>query len=446
MSPTTHSHVRFGSLLCWWLLLAAAALAGQWLLHGQTVRLYAELLPRAGITIEGGLPQLLRAGEAPRTHMVPQRETVYDPPTVGVLHLDEQTCAAQFAALPLGAQDLAVLLHKLQGMGVGSIALSSPLVWQQQPGDMAREMFCRVMAGFEHSAVGLRGRTAAQADFTPLMLREAAIPAEQVEGDTSGLPAANSPLPNSLAEVPDALDLCWAPDWLQGEPLTQKPSGVENLSVPLLMRWNGETIPTLPFRLALAMRGLHPADVRVRAGQDISFGGRTLPLDEHGRVRLLAPQIRALSPAEVLGSSSASALSCLLLEQPAAGQEAPQRAERVAATLSMLAAAPREVLTQREEPLGLPILHELPALREPKTLVGAALGLFLLLLVLPLLPLWLRLPMLAALPALLLWQAWELLTQAVWLPLAPLLLLWLLLLPALAALRPVEKGLFGRRR
>ena len=94
------------------------------------------------------------------------------------------------------------------------MGLSSPLIWPGEQGDMVREMLCRVLAGFPHSAVGLRGRTAAQPDFTPAMLRNASIPQENIEGDPSGLPIANRALPNVLTETPDALAFVWAPDWL----------------------------------------------------------------------------------------------------------------------------------------------------------------------------------------------------------------------------------------
>lgn len=438
------------------LLFWTAALACVWALaihaaHPLTARLYHEAEHRLLHAPAEQESQLVRAGEQPVLAEVVTTETVFDTPMVGMVDLNDEACADCFAALPLGPQDLAVLLNKLREGGAETVGISSALTWQQGAGDMAREMLCHVIGSFPHSAVGLRGRTAAQADFTPIVLRDSAIPAEQVQGDPTGLPIANKPLPNGLTDTPDSLNITWSPDYLQDEPLTHKPSAVEDLSFPLLVRWNGEAIPTLPFRLALAARGLTPADVTVKLGESVSYGGMTLPLDEHGRVRLTGAQVMNLPLASVVSGEAVQRglgkRAIVMLEQPAAGEKGtPLRLDRLARTLSRLAATPRQVEHRRMEPVGGHVLYEATWLHGAKAYGIAAALLFLGLWLLPLMPAFLRALIVLALPAAALWQAWALLPQAQWLPLAPIGLCWVLLLIALRCLRPIEKGVFGRRR
>lgn len=452
MAQTTHNKVRVTALLLW-----AATLAGAWLLcqslcHPLSEELYTAAVHRLRHQAADIRPQLLHAGEPPLMHDVTTTETVYDTPVVGMVDLNDDACAQCFAALPLGPQDLAVLLNKLQQGGAETIGISSALTWQQGAGDMAREMLCRVIGNCPHSAVGLRGRTAAQADFTPLVLRDSAIPADNVSGDPTGLPIANKPLPNGLTETPDSLAITWAPDWLQDEPLTHKPSAVENLSFPLLVRWNGEAIPTLPFRLALAARGLTPADVKVKLGESISYGGMTLPLDEHGRVRLDGAQVMNLPLDSVVSGEAVSRglgkRAIVMLEQPAAGEKGtPLRLDRLARTLSRLAAQPRDIVHKHAEPVGGLVLTAPAALSRPLYLACGGVALLLSLWLLPLMPAGLRhFLAVLALPAGVLWQAWALLPQGQWLPLGPAAACWLLFLLALRCLRPIKKGVFGHSR
>lgn len=451
MDPTTHHHVKGTALLFWTAALAGAWVLTQSVLHPLTTELYTraehELL-HAPAEVQ---PQLVRHGEEPQMHDVTTAETVYETPTVGMVDLNDDACAECFAALPLGPQDLAVLLNKLRQGGAETVGISSALTWQQGAGDMAREMLCHVIGSFKQSAVGLRGRTAAQADFTPIVLRHSAIPAENTEGDPTGLPMANKPLPNGLTDTPDSLNIAWAPDYLQDEPLTHKPSAVEDLSFPLVVRWNGEIIPTLPFRLALASRGLTPQDVHLKLGESVSFGGMNLPLDEHGRVRLTDAKVMNLPLSSVVSGEAVprglGEHALVMLEQPAAGDKGiPLRLERLARTLSRLAAVPRQVTHTHAEPVGGKVLQEAPFLHDRKIHIIGGITLFLMLWLLPLMPAVLRFLIILGLPCALLWQAWVLLAQGLWLPLAPAALCWLLFLPALYNLRPISKGVFGRRR
>lgn len=433
-------------VLFWTGLIAAVWFIGRIFLPDN--RFYDYVNGLHGITPKNGDHiQLVPAGKEIQmeSYTVEHRELIC--PTVGMVELNNASCAASFAALPLGPQDMAVLLNRLKQAGVQDIALSSPLTWQQETGDMAREMFCRVMQSFPHAVAGLRGRTAAQPDFTPLELRQSAIPAENVQGDARGLPIANRPLPNSLTATPDSLAVVWAPDWLQDEPHTHKPSAVEKMSFPLLVRWNGETIPTLPFRLALMRLGLKPEDVQVKLGESITYGGITRQLDRHGRTRIEEAKVISLPLSDVVsGNNIRETLgenSCVVMEEPAPKQDTPRRLERLALTVSQLAGTEKITYETAQRIVGGHALQEHVLLSGWKQYSIAIVSLLLILFILPRFHGLLRWPILLSIPAWLLWEAWQVCTVT-WVPISTLLSCWLLFLIAVCVLKPTKKGLFDR--
>jgi hypothetical protein len=137
----------------WFALDGALHRCDQWLFN----RLGHSFCPWA----EEDYPQLLTPDQPVAMEPVVTQTRLRECPAVGMVELNDDACAAAFAALPLGPQDFAVLLNKLKQSGATTVGLSAPLIWPGEQGDMVREMLCRVLAGFDHSAVGLRGRTAA---------------------------------------------------------------------------------------------------------------------------------------------------------------------------------------------------------------------------------------------------------------------------------------------
>ena len=450
MPPATSKHVSFLAVIFWLLVLSGAWYAMPDTLHRYDQWLYNHLGHALCQWSEADFPQLLKPQEPVVMEPVVSHTRLRECPAVGMVELNEEACAAAFAALPLGPQDTAVLLNKLKQGGATTVGLSSPLIWPGEHGEMVREMLCRVLAGFPHSAVGLRGRTAAQPDFTPAMLRNASIPAENIEGNPNGLPVANRPLPNGLTETPDALAVVWAPDWLEGEPHTHNPSAVDSISFPLLMRWNGETIPTLPFRLALARLGLDGKDVKVKLGKEVSYGGFTLPIDENGRTRLNDARVVSIPLADVVaGTDLTEKLGkhpIVMLEQPAEKQNTPLRLERLARTLSQLAGTELIITHTSERPKGGQVLRQLPLLQSWQSLSTTAVCLLLFLWVMPFVPALLRWLILLAIPCTIIWQAAEQVQQGLWFTTAPMLAWWLLLAIVFCLHRTYDKGLFGKRR
>lgn len=372
-------------------------------------------------------------------------------PKVGMIVLDRENASANFAALPLGPQDFSVLLNKLKEHGVETVGISSPLTWEKETGSMGREIFCRVMNGIPNAAVGLRGRTAALADFTPLMLRDTAIPDEQVEGDPTGLPIANKALPNGMTETPDALHVQWAPDWLQDEPLTQKKSSVLGVSFPLLMRWNGETIPTLPLRLAMMRNNISPKDIHVKIGKELKLGNRTLPLDEHGRTILQHAETTTVRLADLFNNGksliSLGKRSCAMIEQP--GNDIPgdqERLELLAATLSEAAGELYVSQEIQDVPVSLHALRPLPGQRAPIVWLASFLCLIALFFIVPRFPAFLRWCCYFALAAWIGRQAVQAAHGGFWFSVSAAFGAWALAVGCSLASIPKKKGIFSRSR
>ncbi len=446
----SHRRVSFKGRLFWFLLILCVWFFTRHAFVETNTEFFDKLGHRFAQWSEQEHAQLVLPGAKVKTEpYTVEHRTLHCPP-VGTLELDDATCREFFAALPLGPQDLAVLLNRMQQDGIETVGISSPLTWPEQAGDMTRQLLCKVLTGFKSPVLGLRGRTAAQADFTPVILRDYAVPDSQITGDPTGLPSANRPLPNGLTDTPDSLGVPWAPDWLQDEPLTQHASELETLSFPLLVRWNGQTMPTLPLRLALAHAGLTAKDVHVRIGQDIRFGNRCLPLDINGRTRLTEGLAIPLNLAE-LGSSNGGLKKqfgergCVIIEQPAGTQGDRRRLNLLARTLSQLVGIEKIHHTTEERPIGGRVLTVDEAQESWSFLGWAAAALALALLIFPHLPWLLRfLGSLGLLALIASWTHGALLANQ-WVSLTSALICWGLFFLSTIFLRAKEKGYFGKK-
>ncbi len=446
----SHRRVSFKGRVFWFLLILSVWLLARHACVETDTQLFDHLGHRFAQWAEQEHAQLVLPGDKVKTEPITVEHRSLHCPPVGTLELDDATCRQFFAALPLGPQDLAVLLNRMQQDGMTTVGISSPLTWPDEAGDMTRQLLCKVLGGFSNPVLGLRGRTAAQADFTPVILRDYAVPDSQITGDPTGLPSANRPLPNGLTTTPDSLGVPWAPDWLQDEPLTQYASELESLSFPLLVRWNGQTMPTLPLRLALAHAGLSAADVHVRIGKDIRFGKRTLPLDNHGRTRLTEGVAIPLNLAE-LGSADGGLKKqfgergCAIIEQPAGPRGDTRRLNLLARTLSELAGIEKIHYTTEQRPIGGKVMQMNTQQQGWHFLAWGAAALALALLIFPHLPWLLRLLGCLGLLGLIAHWAITALQAGVWVSLTAALICWGLFLLSTLFLRPRDKGYFGKK-
>lgn len=346
--------------------------------------------------------------------------------------------ASYTAPLPK-QQELATLLHCLTSkLGVRSVAISTPLSWEDEQGEMAGQMLRRALTEYQHVAVGIAGRNAAQAQNTPELLHAAVIPAVQVSGDISALPAANTPLPYSL---PDEPTLLAAPDYMEDENLIEN-DHTRGLSQPLLLRWNGQVLAALPLRLALVELGLTPADVHARLGKSLRLGERILPLDAHGRTPLGGAQTLPLALEDVLTAYiplPEPAQHCAVLCRPFSPGPINARAARLAATLSQLLSTGGEQLIPAERPAGGHLMEHALVHTSLTGRLGVSLLFFSLLLLLPRLKQPWRRTALLAMPAILIAAASLCAMAGAWLSLCAWLLCWALLILATHCLAPFHR-------
>lgn len=386
--------------------------------------------------------QLHRPNTPVQRETIILRRAVRNCPTVHYIAWD-MNAPSQADELPLPKQqELATLLHCLSTkLGVRSVAISTPLVWEDTEGQMARHMLDKALSGYRHVGLGLAGRNAPQSQTTPELLQAATIPAGQISGDTAGLPAANMPQPYSLPNS-HAPNLLAAPDMLEDEALIRDATPTRGLSLPLLLRWNGEVMAALPLRLALAELGLRPADVHAKLGKSLRIGDRILPLDAHGRTPLGSAKAEPLLPEDVLTAYAPlpeEAQRCAALCRAFSPQPVGERAACLAATLSQLLSDKREELIPMERDAG-GRLYELNALQT--SLTGRLASLALLLALLYLLPrlrrTWRRATLLALLAGIIA-AAWALASRGIYLSLCAWLACWALLALAQWQLSPREQ-------
>lgn len=355
---------------------------------------------------------------------------------------DAQEDASSEPSLPK-IQELATILSCLSGkLGVSSVAVSSPLAWEDAGGEMPKLMMDKAVRSFAHAGLGMGGRNAAQASGTPELLNGAVMPAAQVSGDISGLLSANAPLQYALPAGGDA-PLLMAPDYVEDESLILSMPGARGMSMPLLLRWNGQVMVSLPLRMALAEMGLSPSDVHVRLGKSLRIGGKSFPLDAHGRIPLGAARALPLQVGEVLSAYMrlpSQGHVCAVLCRSFSPQRIESRARCMAATLSALLSVESEQLIPSRRPAGGHV-YELNFFQ--RSLWGQGIALFMLLVLLAALPLLARRTrgiVLSVLLVCIIAAAFICAVYGIWLSLCAWVCGWLLLSLAVLLHSPQEKA------
>ena len=137
--------------------------------------------------------------------------------------------------------------------------------------------------------------------------------------------------------------------------------------------------------------------------------------------------------------------ACIVLEQPAPGQNTPQRLERLALTVSQLAGTEKVSYENKERIVGNRYLEEASLLNDWQEYAIAISALLLALFILPRFHWILRWPLLSAIPCWLVYEAYKA-SHQVWVPLSAMLICWLMFFIACSALKPVRRGLFDKVR
>ena len=431
------------------MVLSILLLTGGALFRQVDVAVYNALAQKASV-------RLLQSGEKqPFSPPVPQELIRLECPTIGMIDLRPEQVKDSFASVEWGAQDFAALLKKISETGVRHLAVSAPFIWEGGTQAAGQLLLCATLQNhnfYEKVVLGMRGRTTAQADLTPIQFRSYVIPSSQVTGDISLLPAANRQVENDLDTADGTTTLTWAPDWIEDEELTQNPPALQERSFPLLVRWNGEILPTLPLRLALEARGCAPDKVHVELGKEIRIGSLALPIDVHGRVTLSGVRVQPMDLDDVIDGKikldpQSAPYAAAVLMQPLTDKEPAVRLNAVASTLSMLCAQQvHETVIQPGSPL--PSLWYCPLLASMTwRIVAVLLGLFIAVRFIPSMPWGLKFVVMLAWLSVLAWFALSRMEQAQWFHIGVMLAVWLLLLLALPVLKPEKKrSIFSTKR
>lgn len=341
------SRIKWSRILLFYVLLSSLLLACGSLFLPLDRLVYRYAAVELGLTSQEQPFHLLTTGEKqPISAPKPVEKRSLICPTVGMIDLRPDQVKDSFASVEWGAQDFAALLKKVSDSGVRNLAVSAPFIWEGGTQSGGQLLLCATLQNkqlFERAVLGMRGRTTAQADLTPIQFRSYVIPASQVKGDITQLPAANRQVENDLDSAESTTDLTWAPDWIEGEDLTQVPAALEDRSFPLMVRWNGEILPTLPLRLALEARQCPAEKVHVELGKEIRVGELVLPIDIHGRITLKNVAVQSMDLEKLIdGKEKIDTMSvpfaAAVLMQPLSDKEPAARLQLMAQTLSQLCA------------------------------------------------------------------------------------------------------------
>ncbi|MCD7799440.1 MAG: hypothetical protein LUG84_08600 [Akkermansiaceae bacterium] len=311
-----------------------------------------------GPSLQGGEYILLNPGEAPPNELrsVPAKRPRDTPPASPVIHLislDPAQVESSFASSPISPLDLAVLLDGAAKAGTSAAGLSLPFAWDETPEPLALETLRQKINALPKVVLGLQARTLPRPEFLPKELEGEGIPAAQVDGDISLFPSANAAMPGRTGMAQGGETVSWAVDRVDGDPLMQE--GMEDgRSLPLFVRWHSDVYPTLPLRLAWKALGVQIAEVRLKAGESLSWRNVSLPLDDRGRIRLNGEErCEFVSVSDLVeGRYEGKGGTLLLCEPESTANHAEARMLKLGRTLSrLLTPAPEATASEAPPPV-----------------------------------------------------------------------------------------------
>ena len=449
----TRPRIKWKNILVWYVVLSSLLLAGGSLFSQLDGMLYQSAAAYAGRTEADKVIYLAQSAEDAPEETVEYRETFvpvdvyhHEGSRIGKLQMDSTT---------ENAQTFSVFLKWLSQGGIKNIAVSSPLNWDKEVVNAEQSLLtdsCRNDNLFSCAVLGLTSYTAKKTGKTPGQLRFCEIPSSQISGSTALLPSANRAVKTYLESWPEAVSLNWAPD-LQKLPS----SNTAEQSYPLLVRWNGEVYPTLPLRLAMEMKKCKPTDLKIVLGKRLQLGDLVLPLDVRGCIPIKEASTVVLQANDFgpgMQNSAAKSCEAVVLLQSADEKEGAARAEKLAATISMLCAKQKhEVIMQNGEPERIvtppaaylcyaPLIDSLLW-----RIIAVTVLLFIAVRFIPSMSKLMRWCVLLLWLGLLLKTAWSSLLEGYWCHIGVMLVVWVLLVIAMPSLKPVwKRGIFSSRR
>lgn len=224
----------------------------------------------------------LRSGEGSRAQAFQLARLADAPPSQPFLVNTTADTEKAFAAHPVSASDLAVLLHALHRNGVESVMLGAPHAWEDAD-PYAIDALEMVGQSFQRWITSSPVSRSASDSPMPAAFMRASIAAAQVKGNTSLWPIVNR------ASLPDCFlgkETSWA-GFSQIE--SEDPSTGH---VYLVARWDDRIIFSSALLALLAHENVQLDACEIIAGDSIRLPnhGKYIPLDQYGRIALKSEQ------------------------------------------------------------------------------------------------------------------------------------------------------------
>lgn len=205
-------------------------------------------------------------------------EREIDAPGVALL---EDNLSGVFLSSPHAPIDLALIFRNIERLEGRSVAIGAVMAWDD-PDPIGISALDRVLGNFDSVVTTVPLTRGATAEALPPAFRRASLPLDAVRGDTSALPVVNR------QAVSDAL--LGGGNARAGFTFVEPFDGIER---PLVIaRWDDRVVFSFAFLAAMQQAGIGIDSLQIRLGSHIRVGsgGWIIPIDEAGRLTVLAPQ------------------------------------------------------------------------------------------------------------------------------------------------------------
>lgn len=204
-----------------------------------------------------------------------------------------------FQSSPPSPIDFAVILKNLQRMGRESIAIGTPLFWDN-PDNIASMALERQLEVFPSLITSSPLSRSPKETAIPPTFQRASIPLSAIKGNTSLLPRVNHiPIPNLILGSKNALAGFTI---LESEPFETE----AHEDTPYLMaQWGDRVVFSFQLLVALEHLGITLDAIDIELGQSIKLGtgDHRIPIDEFGRFLLTSSSSESFEAATLTADS-----------------------------------------------------------------------------------------------------------------------------------------------
>ncbi len=198
-----------------------------------------------------------------------------------------------FQSSPPSPVDVAVILTNFQRLRAKKAAIAGVLAWEK-PNVLDLAALDKAIMGFDSLVMTAPLSRGALPETMPLAFRNASVPLNAVQGDSSALPVVNRiPLPGVILGKENTVA---GFQTLDSEP--------ESESVPLMARWEDRVVFAFPLLTVMQRLNLPVDGMEIKPGEYLKLGpnGPIVPINRFGHMTLPLKNISpyAVIPAELL--------------------------------------------------------------------------------------------------------------------------------------------------